>query len=57
MNLKAGTKQIHETYISENRPEEDKFFTTLYNSDFSEFTVTFKILSVRFSDGERYDAN
>lgn len=57
MNLKAGTKQIHETYISENRPEEDQFFTTLYNSDFSEFTVTYKILSVKFSDGERYDAN
>lgn len=54
MNLKSGEKQIHETYMSEHQPEKNQFFTTLYNNDFSKFTVQFKITSVTFSNGEYY---
>lgn len=57
MSLKAKTSQTHETYISENQPEKNQFFTTLYNSDFSDFTVTYKVVSVEFSDGKHYSAN
>ena len=28
-----------------------------YNSDFSDFTVTYKVMSVEFSDGEHYYGN
>ncbi|MBQ3220355.1 MAG: hypothetical protein IJB34_00160 [Clostridia bacterium] len=54
MNLLSGGVQTYEIYISENQPEKNEFFTTLYNLKFSDFVITYKITSVSFSDGENY---
>lgn len=57
MDLKANSEQTHETYLSENQPEKNKFFSQLYETDFSTFSVTYKITYVRFSDGKSYSGN
>ena len=54
MQLQVGESQTHQIYISESQPARNEFFTTMYNSKLSDFTVTFKIKSVSFSDGEHY---
>lgn len=57
MDLKSNSEQTHETYISENQPEKDKFFSQLYEADFSAFSVAYKITYVSFSDGKIYNSN
>ena len=54
MNLKAGERRTYARYISENQPEYNDFFRTLYNESFSSFKIEFKIKYVSFSDGEYY---
>lgn len=52
INLAVGESQIREIYLSTRYPEDDGFFSLLYDSSLSDFTVTHKILSVEFSDGK-----
>ena len=51
INLEVGKSQTREIYLSTRYPEDDGFFSLLYDSSLSDFTVTHTILSVDFSDG------
>lgn len=54
MCLAAGEEQVHETYLSENQPEKNSFFSALYNATFKNYEIRYEITSVSFSDGEYY---
>ncbi len=54
MSLAAGEEQVHEIYISENQPEKNAFFSTLYNATFEDYEIRYEITTVSFSDGEQY---
>ena len=54
MNLEKKDTVILESYLSENQPEANDFFSTLYDSNIEDWTFTYKITSVKFRDGENY---
>ena len=56
MELTVGKSEMRETYISTKYPENDAFFELLYYSDITDFTVSHKIVSVEFADGEYFYA-
>lgn len=54
LNVEAGEKKTVTVSLEENQPEENAFFTTLYNADFSQLKFKYEIGSIRFTDGEYY---
>lgn len=55
INVPAGEKVIITTTLEENQPEDNEFFTELYNADFSDLRFEYEIGSIRFSDGKYYN--
>ena len=55
-NAKIEPKSSKEitTYLKENQPERNAFFTDLYNADFSTLTFSVTVNSISFSDGRFY---
>ena len=54
MNLDAGGEKSYETYLQENQPEKNQFFSSLYDAVYSDLSLEYEILSIGFSDGEYY---
>lgn len=54
LNVEAGDEKIITLNLSENQPEKNKFFSELYDIDFSELKFKYEIGSIRFIDGEYY---
>lgn len=54
MNLKAGEQRKYETYLQENQPQKNGFFSALYDADYGDLVFSYEILAIRFSDGEYY---
>ncbi|MBO5746871.1 MAG: hypothetical protein J6S13_07245 [Clostridia bacterium] len=52
MDLKSGDSIKQETYLSEHQPEKNESFVELYEADFDELDVSYKITYVKFDDGE-----
>ena len=55
LDLKAGEKTTSTIYLESIKPENDEFFTTLYNSDFEDLRFEYEIGSMTFENGERYN--
>lgn len=56
MNLKKSEMQRFTTTVSESQPNNNSFFTSMYNTNVDEWTFTYEFDSVAFSDGEHYFA-
>lgn len=54
INADAGDKKFITTTLQENQPEQNEFFTALYNADFSDLKFEYEIGSIQFSDGKYY---
>ncbi len=51
MNLKKNKTMIKESYLSETNPEKDDLLYLLYGTNVEDWTISYKITSVKFSDG------
>lgn len=54
MRIDAGEKKVIGVTLSENQPENNEFFTNLYNADLSNLEFEFEIGDITFTDHERY---
>ena len=54
MNLDAGGEKSYETYLQENQPEKNQFFSSLYDAVYSDLSFEYEIITIQFSDGEYY---
>jgi len=56
LNLKAHTKTIEETYLSEwySSSSMSDLFVTLYNNGIDGLTITYEITCIKWSDGHTY---
>ncbi|MBR2043185.1 MAG: hypothetical protein IJ946_02475 [Clostridia bacterium] len=54
VNLDKGDKKTVTATLEENQPENNEFFTELYNADFSDLKFDCDIQTIKFSNGEYY---
>lgn len=54
MCIDAGEKKVFSVTLSENQPEDNKFFTDLYNAELSDLEFEFEIGNITFADSKRY---
>lgn len=52
--LEKGENLTIETYLKENRPEQNQGFADVYNSEFSDLDIIIVVTSVEFTDGHKY---
>lgn len=55
MKLGAGGTKTYKTYLEDYQPASDSLFLSLYEADYNDLTFSYKILSIRFSDGGFYN--
>lgn len=57
LDVQKGEDALVTTTLQENQPDENEFFTTLYQTDLSDLGFEFEINSIKFSDGEYYHSD
>lgn len=56
-NAQKGETKTVTIHLSENQPEKDEFFSTLYKTDLADLNFRYEIDYISFSDGKDYDAD
>lgn len=54
MTVEAGDTKTVTISLSENQPEKNEFFSTLYDAEFDDLKFEYEIGSIHFDDGEYY---
>ena len=54
LNLDAGDEKVVTLSLEENQPENNEFFTEIYNTDFKDYKYEIEIGSIQFTDGKYY---
>ena len=57
MNIEAGDTKTVTVSLYENQPEENEFFTKLYNAELDDLKFKYEISHINFDDGEYYSSN
>ena len=54
MHMEPGDKKVVTVTLSENKPEDNAFFTELYNADLEDLEFEYQIDDIKFIDGKYY---